>query len=120
MCSGFGEHKGHECILLQEASNPLKSEALLGVKELTSRAKSLQELVQTVEKEMSNVKSVFLHKYWFLDSQEHEKFNSQLKQSCQELIEMIKSKERELLSFSQEIETKKREHLSVTQLNSSS
>ena len=57
MCS-FGEHKGHDCILLSDYSDKIKGEIIKEAKELELRAKTLQGASQTIQKEMNEIKSV--------------------------------------------------------------
>lgn len=59
MCQ-FGEHRGHDCILLVDYSNRVKEEIVREAKELESRAKTLQDSSLVIQREMENIKSVFL------------------------------------------------------------
>lgn len=54
----FGEHKGHDVILLEDYSIGIKGNIAKEAKELELRAKKLEESAQSVEKEMNTLKSV--------------------------------------------------------------
>lgn len=58
MCYGFGDHKGHECVVLTDYSDSIRSEVMKGAKELNSRATILQDVTQAIQKEMTAIKQV--------------------------------------------------------------
>lgn len=59
MCH-FKEHKGHDCILLEESTTGIREEVVIEAKELESRAKILEESYKKIDKEIINITSVLL------------------------------------------------------------
>lgn len=59
MCQ-FLEHKGHECIFLEDYGRNIKDRILKDVKEIETRANTLNESCQAIQKELTLIKSVTL------------------------------------------------------------